>query len=487
MRNLFPAAPSHPARPRPARPLAALALLLAATGAAQAQTPARFAPVSTYPTGFHSFPSSVAVADVNGDGRPDLVTANYGTDAVGVLLGLAGGGFAAISTYSTGGNLCAAVAVADVNGDGRPDLIATNNLSNTAGVLLGQASGGFASATTYSTGASSRPQGVAVADVNADGRPDIVTANTGSSTTGVLLGQAGGGFAAVSTYSTGGVLPTAVAVADVNGDGRPDVVTANSSTAGVLLGQASGGFAAASTYSTGTGPTGLAVADVNGDGRPDIVTTNHNGNRAGVLLGQAGGGFAAVSSYSTGASSNPQGVAVADVNGDGRPDLVTANADSDTVGVLLGQASGGFAAVSAYPAGAGAGFTPYGVAVADVNGDGRPDIVTANYGSDRVGVLLNTGTFTPLAATPAAVAADDGALFPNPARGGFGVRLPAAWGAAPARAELRNALGQVVAVRAAGLAGGATLDFATAGLAAGVYVLRVQAGGHLLVKRVVVE
>ncbi|MDO7847162.1 FG-GAP-like repeat-containing protein [Hymenobacter sp. M29] len=470
--------------------LATLGLLLATAGRAQAQTPASFAPASTYPTGLNTFPYNVAVADMNGDGRPDIVTVNSGGGSVGVLLGRAGGGFFPINTYLTGGDLSAGLAVADVNSDGRLDIVATNRLTNNVGVLLGLAGGGLALASTYLTGinASTSPNGLAVADVNGDGRPDIVAANTGNGSAGVLLGLASGSFAPFSFHLTS-AYPKSVAVADMDGDGRADIVTNHDGSVGILLGLAGGGFGPVSPYPTigTTRPNGLAVADVNGDGRPDIVTTSTDRNTVGVLLGQAGGSLAPIRTYSTGPGSSPDGVAVADVNGDGLLDLVTANAGTETAGILLGQTAGGFAAVSTYAAGTtGGGLTLYGVSVADINGDGRPDIVTANFGSSTVGVLLNTGTFTPLAAASATAAAEV-TLFPNPARDGFTVQLPAAWGAAPVRAELLNALGQVVRAQATAPPVGASLAFATAGLAPGVYVLRVQAGGHALARRVVVE
>ena len=152
-RELFP--PSSSRYPRP--PVVVLALLLAA-GAAQGQTPASFGAVNAYSAGAYSQPFKIAVADVNGDGRLDIVTANYGTSTAGTLLGLAGGGFTTVSTFSTGTNSGpTGIAVADVNRDGRPDLVTANYGSNSVGVLLGLAGGGFAAVSIYPTSANSGP------------------------------------------------------------------------------------------------------------------------------------------------------------------------------------------------------------------------------------------------------------------------------------------------------------------------------------------
>ena len=149
--------------------LAGLALLATAT-TAQAQTPT-FAPVVPYSPGPGSNPISIAVADVNGDGKPDLLTANYDASTAGVLLGNGNGTFQAVIAYSTGtgstgtGSNPYSIAVADVNGDGRPDLLTANYNTGTAGVLLGNGNGTFQAVVPYSTGLNSNPRSIAVADV----------------------------------------------------------------------------------------------------------------------------------------------------------------------------------------------------------------------------------------------------------------------------------------------------------------------------------
>jgi hypothetical protein len=382
------------------RPLAALGLLLATAGAASAQTPAAtFDPVATYDTGGGSGPAAVAVADVNGDGNLDLLTANLSNDRIGVLLGTGTGTFGAVTQFSTSGSSAPlALAVADVNSDGNLDLLTANKGSNTAGVLLGTGTGTFGAVVQFSTGGNG-PSDIAVADVNGDGSLDLLTANINSGTAGVLLGTGTGSFGAATTYSTGSYSsPIGIAVADVNSDGKPDLLIANqSNTAGVLLGTGAGAFGAVTTYSTGNNsfPSAIKVADVNGDGKLDLLTANTGAgagtSTVGVLLGTGTGRFGAVVPYSIGSGSGPFGLAVADVNGDGNLDLLTANANISTVGVLLGTGTGSFGRTTTF--GIGSNSYPKGITVADVNGDGRPDLLTANFYSNTAGVLLNTTVY----------------------------------------------------------------------------------------------
>ena len=144
---------------------------------------------------------------------------------IGVLLGNGNGTFQTAVTYDSGGLNPYSVAVADVNGDGKPDLLVANEGSNTVGVLLGNRNGTFQTAVTYGSGGLGAVS-VAVADVNGDGKPDLLVANEGSNTVGVLLGNRNGTFQTAVTYGSGGLGAVSVAVADVNGDGKPDLLVA---------------------------------------------------------------------------------------------------------------------------------------------------------------------------------------------------------------------------------------------------------------------
>jgi len=280
--------------------------------------------------------SSLMVADLNGDGKSDLATADFGSNTASVLLGNGDGTFQAKQSFGTGaGSFPTSAAVADFNGDGKSDLV-TADYGSTASVLLGNGDGTFQARQAFGTGSVSFS--VAVADLNGDGVKDLVTADFSSSTVSVLLGNGNGTFQARQSFGTGaGSFPTSAAVADFNGDGKSDLAAADfiSSTASVLLGNGDGTFQAKQSFGTGSMPNSVAVGDFNSDGVTDLVTADYSGNTASVLLGNGDGTFQARQAFGTGGA--PYSVAVGDFNGDGKSDLVTADWGTDTASVLLGN------------------------------------------------------------------------------------------------------------------------------------------------------
>jgi hypothetical protein len=352
---------------------------------------AQFATQTSYVAASSANPIGVAVGDLNGDGHVDVVTAISNANAVSVLLGSAGGAFGAASEYATGTNP-QSVAVADLNGDGRPDVVTANMGANDVSVLLGNGDGTFRPQIAFATG--SEPQSVAVADVNGDGHLDLITANFAGNTVSVLLGNGDGTFAPHADSATGAE-PQALAVGDVNGDGHPDVVTADAFFANVgvsvLLGNGDGSFAPHADYAAGNLPRSVSLADLNGDGHLDVITANDNGTSVSVLLGNGDGTLAPHVDYvianPTGSGTAPQQLAVADLNGDGHPDVATVDTNGSTVSVLMGNGDGTLASHTDFATGG----TPQSVAVADVNGDSRPDLVIGTtIFSSYVSVLINT-------------------------------------------------------------------------------------------------
>jgi len=332
----------------------------------------------------------VVIGDLNSDGKPDLASPNS------LLFGKGDGSFGGRVDYSAGGS---DVAIGDLNGDGKLDLVTAQYSSGTLSVLLGNGDGSFGVKTDYGTGL--YPTRVAIGDLNGDGKPDLATANTYSSTVSVLLGNGDGSFGAKTDYGTGSN-PNSVAIGDLNGDGKPDLATANNlvSTVSVLLGNGDGSFGAKTDYVTGTYPISVAIGDLNGDGEPDLVTANpgqvgedFSNNTVSVLIGNGDGSFGAKTDYPTGLS--PYKVVIGDLNGDGKPDLATANVfrshhdepqyRSHTVSVLLGTGYGSFGARTDYETGP----EPYSLAIGDLNIDGKPDLAVAE--TNGVSVLLGNG------------------------------------------------------------------------------------------------
>jgi hypothetical protein len=408
-----------------------------------------FASMMIYSTGNDSQPRGISVGDFNNDGRLDIVVANYGTNNVGIFLGNGNGSFAAIMTFPVGNYANPrAVAVGDFNNDSRLDIVVANYGSNSAGILLGYGDGTFSIVNLYPTGDDSGPYGittgdfnkdtrldiavvlyytgtvtvfigngdgtfgnnitlpigptldpcwVSAGDFNNDNRLDIATSNCNDDSVGILLGYGNGTFSTTKTYSTGnGSVPYYISIGDFNNDKRLDIAVANFGTNGivVLFGYGDGTFLSGTEYTTGIGaaPNALAVGYFNNDTRLDIAVTNFQSNSVGILLGYESQPYASVITHSTGYGSQPHSVDIADVNNDGRLDIVVANYGTDNVGILLGYSNRSFGIIRTYLTGNGS--APYSVAVADFNDDSYIDIVVTNSETNNIGIFLGYGNGT---------------------------------------------------------------------------------------------
>jgi hypothetical protein len=390
-----------------------------------------FGAATDYPTG--TSPLELSVGDLNLDGKPDIAVTNSGASNVSVLLGNGSGGFG-VATNLPVNNSVRAVVAADLNLDGRLDLVMRSatavfpgpSIQNVA-VLLNTCSAQpcssieFAEAmgSPYSqgTGPSTDPIAAVASDFNVDGKPDVAVANFGTNNIMILLGNGGGGFApAAGSPFAAGSTPSALAVGDYNLDGKPDLAIANGifpGTVTILLNNGSGGFApaAGSPVSLGlAGALSITAGDFNLDGKLDLATANGSTHNVSVLLGNGSGGFApaASSPVGTGAGTNPRWVGTGDFNLDGKPDLATANADSNNVTILLGDGSGGFAPAADSPIATGGTFSQV-AAIGDFNLDGKPDLAVGNGTTHNVTILLGDGSggFAATAGSPIA-----GTFFP---------------------------------------------------------------------------
>ncbi|MBA3916659.1 MAG: VCBS repeat-containing protein, partial [Acidobacteriales bacterium] len=392
---------------------------------------------------FAGLVSAVNTDDLNGDGVPDLITSAY-IGGVSVLLGLGDGTFAQPVDYLLPGFFGSGVAVADLNKDGRLDVVESvfsqRNFAGAMEVYLGNSDGSLQSPVAYPT--LMENTGVAIADLNRDGILDLATG--GINQVAVLFGKGDGTFAPEQTYTDAGGT-TGIAVADLNGDGSPDLLQLDSCRTGpaspcavaVWANKGDGTFRGPSYYGVGVDPRGFTVGDINKDGHPDVIAANdqdatvsvllnngggmlisrreygvdlnefadvgpvavgyidrdnnldaavvdHFGNRIFVVPGNPNGSFRTPKIFSTGEF--PNTVALADVDGDGWTDMVTPNF-YNSISVLRGNGRGNFKPHVEYLT----GVDPITLTIADINNDGAPDVVAGLFTGHGISTLLNDG------------------------------------------------------------------------------------------------
>src|SRR4051795_3705000 len=381
--------------------LASMAMMVLAVAPAEG---AFFTQPAGSPYAAGDAPNQIVTADFNLDTKPDLAVANSSSNNVTILLGDGMGGFTpGPGSPVTVGTTPKSVAVGDFNNDGKPDFVADNFIGGSVSVFLGDGAGGFIEANNSPVAMAGGPIYVATGDFNADGLADLATANISPAGGGILVGIGNGQFATApaSPIPDGSnTFPQGLAIGDLNGDTRLDIAVANhtSSTVNVLLGSGGNGavgflpavgspFPTANGPTAGNGPANIAIGDVNGDGKPDLATANDTSNNSSVFLGNGLGRFVHMtgSPFSTGSIS--LGVAVGDLNGDGLADVAAANRGAGNITTLLSTGT------SLVPGPAPAVSTPNSVVMVDLNGDGRLDLAATKFLTPGgASVLLNSAT-----------------------------------------------------------------------------------------------
>jgi hypothetical protein len=346
-------------------------------------------------------PGGLAIADLNGDHRPDIAVVNEASNDLTILLGDGKGGFApAKNSPFAAGHAPDDISVADLNEDGKPDLAIANHDTKYVTILLGDGQGGFAPApgSPVTVQSNPHPHGIACADFNGDHHLDLTVESWMDNKVLVLFGDGTGKFATPGRMFDVGQMPyIKVRASDVNNDGKADIITTNfrGRNVTVLLGDGKGNLtpAAGSPFQVQKRPFFADLADLNGDGKQDIAIASYSGQGTDpsedgvtVLLGDGQGGFRPMSGspfQTTGRSSGS--LALGDINGDRLQDIAVANGSTHNVTVLLGNSRGTFAPGATIEV----GRDPYRVAVGDLNGDGKADIVTANNGDNNITVALS--------------------------------------------------------------------------------------------------
>lgn len=379
------------------------------------------------PDGATTIPYSVALADLDNDGKTDMIAANSGTANITVYRNISTTGSITAGSFDPGvtfatSQICYNVATADIDGDGKLDIVVSNSgtvLSYVSVFRNTIASLGTFNASSFATridlATNSQSRGVAIGDMDVDGKPDLAIACVSNVVNIFRNTSSVGGVTFDPKFNmVAGNTPVTVAIAEIDGDNKPELIVVNSVSNNVsvfrnmsvvgLLEPAS--FSTITNFTVNSSPSGIAVVDVDGDSKRDICITNTSSNNISIfrnisVLGTINSGSLAPKvDYTTPAS--PTEVVLSDLNGDGKPDLVTSNNGGPSISLFRNTATTGVidAATFAARLDVTAASGVHGLAAGDMDGDSMPDIVTTGkvmgtvtiHRNDPIGHITGTTT-----------------------------------------------------------------------------------------------
>ena len=348
-------------------------------------------------------PGNVLIGDMNNDRKLDLVVAFGRTRSIAVLEGKGNGQFGAALSNTILAEAPGDMALGDLNGDGKLDVATSSHDSYQVMLLTGDGKGGLAIAPTspivMKLGQHPHTHGLAVADINRDNKLDLITCNNADNDISLALGDGRGNFTRAPQSLPVGPSPYPFATGDVNNDGWLDIVATASATGPsrreqlplsraltLLLSDGKGGFSPHQLPLRTGEPWFAAIADLNRDGKADLVASHHELNALTVMIGDGRGRFTEVSESPFDFGVPLFQLIVADVDRDGTMDVVTTKGDS--IRVLAGDGRGAFKQAASIPVGPGA----WRMTAADLNADGAIDILTGNSETNSLSVLLGKTT-----------------------------------------------------------------------------------------------